>query len=416
MFLHVWRSKCRLPSLLIIMHQTRLRKLLRYCVFVLGVSFVLTILLKLYSYQGDNTRRATVSMLSGGSCDTLSDGLSFSAKLINVLSEKHVLSEKRVINFNSSLSSFRLSDDKENQAAAITATKNNSADAHHFLVCFTTMDDSSHRRYIHRNTLNNWARFTSSNMQPVLFLARQTMSSFNRSNNIRNWHVYPVPRANKYHTPYLISMVKSVLRRYNSSFYGFANADILFDDGLVETLRVIEQSASLLHGPPFVIGRRTDFWLPFTDSSSASIDSFHAVGRLSRAGTLDNPFAEDYFLFTHSFPWHRINRRIVIGRPAYDNYLVRLAGELNLAVIDATLTIHALHQHSSYDPLQPALRKPDADHNVRVLGNEMSYYDHGHTTSARYETRFDLSTLSIRIFDRQLKRFLNNITSSRTYD
>jgi len=53
-------------------------------------------------------------------------------------------------------------------------------------------------------------------------------------------------------------------------------------------------------------------------------------------------YAEDYFLIAfNDFPWHRVID-VVIGRPAYDNYLVGLAIRQNVTVVDATSTLLAL--------------------------------------------------------------------------
>lgn len=46
------------------------------------------------------------------------------------------------------------------------------------------------------------------------------------------------------------------------------------------------------------------------------------------------------------FPWHRF-ADVVVGRSAYDNYLVAMAIQLNVSVVDATDTLTALHQTDS---------------------------------------------------------------------
>ncbi|KAK3599737.1 hypothetical protein CHS0354_037210, partial [Potamilus streckersoni] len=54
-------------------------------------------------------------------------------------------------------------------------------------------------------------------------------------------------------------------------------------------------------------------------------------------------YAEDYFITSTSYPWKDIPD-IVIGRRAYDNWLVLNARTMMHRVLDATETILAVHQ------------------------------------------------------------------------
>lgn len=55
------------------------------------------------------------------------------------------------------------------------------------------------------------------------------------------------------------------------------------------------------------------------------------------------PDAEDFFFFGGEYPWNKIPD-VVMGRPGYDNYIVFMAIECNMTVIDATKTLLAFHQ------------------------------------------------------------------------
>jgi hypothetical protein len=61
-------------------------------------------------------------------------------------------------------------------------------------------------------------------------------------------------------------------------------------------------------------------------------------------GELFSPNAEDYFFIAgNRFPWHQVPD-VVVGRPAYDNFLVAIAIREGVSVVDATASVLAVHQ------------------------------------------------------------------------
>jgi hypothetical protein len=78
--------------------------------------------------------------------------------------------------------------------------------------------------------------------------------------------------------------------------------------------------------------------------TNEEITSFRDITDLAnKRGQLFGSWAEDYFITTSSFPWKDIPE-VVIGRVAYDNFLVYYARKSQFYVIDGTNTILALHQ------------------------------------------------------------------------
>lgn len=68
----------------------------------------------------------------------------------------------------------------------------------------------------------------------------------------------------------------------------------------------------------------------------------HVTTAARGRGELFAPNAEDYFFIAfNNFPWHRV-ADVVVGRRAYDNYLVGLAILQRVTVVDATTTIVAV--------------------------------------------------------------------------
>jgi len=102
-------------------------------------------------------------------------------------------------------------------------------------------------------------------------------------------------------------------------------------------------------------------------------------------GQLFTADAEDYFFIAfNDFPWHRV-ADVVVGRRAYDNYLVGTAIQQNVAVVDATATLLAVHQ-TDKEGNYAGHNHGDAHFNAIRIGR--FNYGIGLTTSAQYVTKF----------------------------
>ena len=247
------------------------------------------------------------------------------------------------------------------------------------LTLFTSFKNSSNRIFIQSNTVRNWA-LLKPQVQPVLFttfehgylvdLARQ-----------HGWDVHPVPRVKKHGTPHVKDMFFKAMMLYDSTFYGMSNGDILFTDGIIDTLQAAKRKQGTLKST-LVIGMRKNYHLNLANANP--IYSKEDVGVYARKGYLFRHDAEDYFLMTPGYPWNKVPD-IVIGRPAYDNFLVGLAIKQNVSVIDATNTITALHLQSTNETAKYAGSKNiDGGYNKKVIGH--FNYNTGLTSSAQYTT------------------------------
>jgi len=142
------------------------------------------------------------------------------------------------------------------------------------------------------------------------------------------------------------------------------------------------------------VGRRTNVLLgnasSLSNSSSLGNDSLlyvpEDVARTARRrGRLFTTDAEDFFFIAAGeFPWLSV-RDVVVGRPAYDNYLVALAIQHNVSVVDATGTLLAVHQTGG-DGNYAGHRNRDVGVNARHIGR--FNYRAGLTTAAQYATRY----------------------------
>ena len=121
-----------------------------------------------------------------------------------------------------------------------------------------------------------------------------------------------------------------------------------------------------------------------SDKWKEPITNFYYIEQLRARGSLYFTWAQDYFLFTKIFPRY-LFKDLVIGRPAYDNYLVAMSVRLNVTIVDTTKILTALHQQSSKEPQAVGLHSTDAEHNKKVIGENFDYAK-GNTIDAQYET------------------------------
>ena len=134
-------------------------------------------------------------------------------------------------------------------------------------------------------------------------------------------------------------------------------------------------------GRTLVTGRRTNVLV----NHSLLYQPDHVTTMARKRGKLFSAWAEDYFFVAfNDFPWHRV-ADVVIGRVGYDNYLVGLAIQQNVTVVDATSTLLAFHQTDSEGNMAGHSSK-DKLFNYRRIGKFK--YQSGLTTAAQYVTSF----------------------------
>jgi len=123
-----------------------------------------------------------------------------------------------------------------------------------------------------------------------------------------------------------------------------------------DNIKTNQESKSFAKNGVFIIGRRNNLNVSSSDAEEfrdnngimniSNVDKLVASGSpvLVKGMRLFSTFAIDYFVTTRDgYPWADIPD-FVIGRPAYDNWLVTNALLRDLAVVDATETILAIHQ------------------------------------------------------------------------
>ena len=271
------------------------------------------------------------------------------------------------------------------------------------LTIFTTFKDDPERSNIHYNVLRNWAEFRP-HIKAILFSTNTNPHLTSLATKL-GWLVVDSPRTSKHGVPYLREMYTAAQNLSHSVFYGYSNGDLLFDQGLCDTMAAVYRHLPELHRT-MVIGQRTNFLIGSRTLFKASEVKWIAKNK----GDLFRLDAEDYFFIAHnSFPWSSMPD-LVIGRPAYDNYMVGHAIQQKISVIDATQTLTALHQ-TGRDGNFAGHKNSDAGVNSRAIGR--FNYGSGLTTSAQYMTRYQDSSVTVWARPRRGQEGLRQLTTVR---
>lgn len=106
------------------------------------------------------------------------------------------------------------------------------------------------------------------------------------------------------------------------------------------------------------------------------------------------PDAQDFFIITPgTFNWANVPD-FVIGRPAYDNWLVDRAHHIGISTVDVTKTVRAVHQTDSKGNKAGHIPRPDKDWNFKFAS--YSDFDHGLMHHCRFETVYAGGAVDVR--------------------
>ncbi|XP_074653563.1 uncharacterized protein LOC141907724 [Tubulanus polymorphus] len=241
----------------------------------------------------------------------------------------------------------------------------------------------------YQNALHLWPKIDPK-IVPVLFTDNDILTETAIENG---WKVLPIPRKASNRQPYLKDMFVKVTEEFDSLFYGFANADMLFDGTLVDTLicvgnKIVENSELMYNN--LIIGQRRNLVV--------TVQKISTIGEVERLFISDSTeFAtntQDYFITTRTgYPWKSLPY-LVLGRPGIDNWIVYDANAKSVVVIDASKTVHALHQ-SSPEGHYNGFAQADADVNRMKFYNLGFNANMGTTDCAELETESQLGIVAL---------------------
>ncbi|KAK3599742.1 hypothetical protein CHS0354_037217 [Potamilus streckersoni] len=256
------------------------------------------------------------------------------------------------------------------------------------LTLFTTWHESNDKYTVHNITLLNWI-----SLRPLIFpVVFTNEASTAEQCSQKGWKVLPVRATAAKGAPFLKHMYLDAMKKFDSEFYAFANSDILFTDKLVETLLAVLEENSTLRGHTLIVGKRTNV-NNLTESEGSSWSGLESVSK--KRGMLFATYAEDYFITSASYPWKDIPD-IVIGRRAYDNWLVLNARKMMHRVLDATETILAVHQTTNAGNFEGWKHQgTNYNHKLLVKLYKKVPYTAGYTDCAEFITKKNKMKISI---------------------
>jgi hypothetical protein len=164
-------------------------------------------------------------------------------------------------------------------------------------------------------------------------------------------------------TPLITSMFELARQKgcYPTQLY--VNCDIILLGNVPEILRSISKECFL------AIGQRWDIDLEEEIEFSNPNWKTLLQSRVLKSATLHPPLGSDYFLY-HGNVWADLPT-LVVGRGAYDNYLIYYCRIKGVPVIDLTEMMMAIHQNHDYrhhpNGYQGVFYGPDAEINSQDL-------------------------------------------------
>lgn len=205
----------------------------------------------------------------------------------------------------------------------------------------------------------------------------------------------PEIKKNEYGTPFLddVFIQAQIIARHDILCY--CNADIIFFNDLIETVKKIPGREYLMVGERWDV----DVTTPIDISRKSWAGEFFAFARDHHS--VENFPGMDYFIFPKGmlaeFP------PFVVGRRGWDNWLIYHVRKRQIPVIDATPVVHVIHQNHSYAhvPQKEGTRweGPESSNNVRLVGNRQIYLweladaDWVHTREGPKKKPFSLRTI-----------------------
>ena len=178
------------------------------------------------------------------------------------------------------------------------------------LTLYTTFKNEPHKKMSSINVIRNWGLFYPC-VQPLLFVQNSTDNYLIKLALEHSWIIKSVPKVNHNNVPVFKHMYFKARQLMNSTFHGYSNGDILYDELLLSTLRVVKKlidqensSSSYL-----ITGQRRNY-----NIRQQSLYRSREVKQLARHLSLHGAGAQDYFIIAgDAFPWRKIPD-VVIGR------------------------------------------------------------------------------------------------------
>ena len=252
------------------------------------------------------------------------------------------------------------------------------------IVLFTSWGYSEEKLSVHKTLLKLWASWSYSSVQPLVLTNDVNVS---RMAVAANWGVLPVTKrlSSCKGPPILRNLFFDTMEKYDALFYGYANADIIFGNGLVQTLKFLRNKYIWSKTPLLIVGRRYNYDFLHTRDNITNPNQMHALMRRGKLVIRST----DYFFTNVNFPWNKVPM-VSIGRPFVVRAVIGFAIKNHYTIIDATRTIESVHLTTA-DGIFASWNKPGVNCNKHLLikGHHKLPLGAGHCECAKMETVHD---------------------------
>ena len=226
------------------------------------------------------------------------------------------------------------------------------------LLLFTTMYKSEEKVGVLDSLFNLWKSWSPA-IKPLVFTSDPEIET---DATKHGWPWLPETKnPDCYGPPLFPNMFIDAMDNYDASFYCYANSDIVFDNGLLQTIRAMAKNKTLLERPFVLVGKRIYFDFEKYGHLMKTADD---VSYLANTGE-EIHWSSDYWVTTKRFPWHEV-LPISVGRPLFCRWIIAYAIENKITVIDTSQTIKAVHL-TTQDGNRSSWVKPGNDCNARII-------------------------------------------------
>jgi hypothetical protein len=214
-------------------------------------------------------------------------------------------------------------------------------DTRTILTLFTYLPPDPSMKSIYKATIRNWATLRP-DVVPVLYANLYSIGDPLVHYAIHHgWRVRQIQKVNARRLPFINDLFIDAKKNFGSRFAAYASPGVLFDQGMVHTLRVLDDK---IKTEVFVIGQRIDYQLRFNQTAPrlTSVDDFLSERGRSGLVSWGSLNCGDFLAISRGeYSWGRL-LPIPAGLTGYDAYFLNHAIKNSFTVVIVTETMRAL--------------------------------------------------------------------------
>jgi len=245
------------------------------------------------------------------------------------------------------------------------------------LTIFTTPKPfAGHIGIIQTNAIMSWTKLKC---RPEIILIGNEPGTAQICKKLYLKHI-PDVKTNSYGTPYCSDIFNKAQKMASHPINVYVNADVILTDSLSETALKYETTEHFL-----LIGRRHNLEVSDLINFDRKNWEMRLRKKVIRKGSIHNHTGIDYFVFRR-LDWMEIPP-LVIGRVAWDNWLVFQAIKKGHKVVNATKAIFVVHQTHNYKKADGGIaiqKGPEAIQNRKIADKDSNVHS-GFITNAPWE-------------------------------